>query len=698
MSHPHHSSASARRQQGSILIPAAAALLVCVILLGAAQLGLYFSVKREAQNAVDLAALNNVVLLDKYREEGASSANCDADMQGFVTAYLQQSSRFDSHLGDGLSVECKQVNHGSGAYEEVSGGTDYNAIDVRLQLHANEYALFSGLGLEHIAASATAYLPAIDDFLAQQRFSVGYVGAHLSNGLLDLVLSTVGLSPQQLQVLSSEGLANVHLTPSGLLQELGLPIDLGADVGTATDLLSLPEVSVANLLNAAVGVLQQQGLAGVDLGLLESAIRLLVELEGFEALVPLFGEGGFIQIAESSSLNAALATQISWAELLNTSIFLANSNNLLDIDLGVPLAPLASVDAKILLVEPQASAPLVVGERANHANARIYLHVKALLGLVDLPLILELGQGSAQVAEVGFNRATATGHVDFKVNGSLLNVCMGRFEDTLFSAGNSCSTSEDFAKVRPHTIVNLLGLLPINAKLTLPILSRDDTATDQVEHMPLVGLGPYKHQVPTASLNLPEIVSALVDGIVFGILADISGGGDPMTADQRRAVAADLIDRDGEGNSVAKVVADVKFSATQFENYRTRISNNPLLGTLGSGLDMVGSILGLVIPDLGCTLAGLGGRDAMYNCREAAVRDLVLGSTTSRIEYVVVTLFESVLTPLITPLNTLLNTTLQAVLNALGLNIGTVEITIDEFSSSDHFEGVLIHSTPASSP
>lgn len=679
-----------KAQCGSIVIPAAAALLVCVILLGAAQLGLYFSIKREAQNAVDLAALNNVVMLDNYQLEGAQAANCNPEMLDYAKAYLQETTSFTGAKADGLTVYCKQVTKVGDEYIDQPGGTDYNAIDVSLSLEAKPYALFSTLGLETIQATATAYLPSIDDFLAQQRFSVEYVGAQVNEGLLELVLTTVGLRPDQVRVLSSSGLADVRLTPSGLLQALGLPVDVGGSVGSPTDLVHLPHVGIADVLDAAVSVLQQNGLAGVDLGLLQDTINVLLNVPGFNTKVPLFGEGGFLQIAKSGSVEAALGTKISWGELLNTSVFLANSENLINIDLGLNLGSLLKAEGKVLLVEPPASAPLVVGNRASHANARIYLHLTALAGLVDLPVILELGQGSARVEDVGFNRATATGHVDFSVNGSLLNVCMGRFTHALFSAENSCSTSEDFAKVERHPIVNLLGILPINAKLALSVLSRDDANnSNKFERMKLEGLGPYKHKAQTANLNLPDVVTAVADGIVAGVLADIVGSSSgSMTSAQREAVATKLV---AEHKSLMVVVGSLNFSASQFEDYQQRIVRNPLLGTLGSTLGIVGGVLGTVLSGLGdvlCGLADIGGKG--FECRVAMVKDLVLSSPDAQLEYIVTTLFTSVLQPLLVPLNLLLDTVLKSVLGLLGLELGVVEISIDEFSSQDQFEGVLI--------
>ena len=51
-------------------------------------------------------------------------------------------------------------------------------------------------------------------------------------GLLSKILASVGATPQQLDVLDAAGLATVNITPSGLLDALGLPLSVATGVGT----------------------------------------------------------------------------------------------------------------------------------------------------------------------------------------------------------------------------------------------------------------------------------------------------------------------------------------------------------------------------------------------------------------------------------------------------------------------------------
>ena len=569
---PHqHANKLTRRQRGSILIPAAAAVLVCVILLGAAQLGLYFSVKREAQNAVDLAALNNVILLDM---NGYGDSPSCGDMQSDVEKYIENYPSLYEHR-ESLSVTCKRVIESNGDYSLDTAATlPANALEVRLDLKAQAYAFFGSLGLEKISATATAYLPPIDEYLAQQRFSVGYTGVRVNEGLLKAALSTVGVNASQVTVLSANGLANLRLTPSGLLQELGIPVNVGGDIGTPTELLTLREVTVGEVLQAAVSVLQQDGLAGVDLGLVAEIVDIFADVGGFNTLVPLFGDGGFLQIAESSTLNAALATQISWAELLNTSVYLANSNNLLDVDLSLGVPGVVEVKTEILLIEPPGSAPLIKDNRASHGNARLYVKLDLLGGLLSLPLIVELGQGTAVVTDVEYNRATLSGYADFDVEGSLLSVCLGPLGLNLFATANSCASD---------------GFRDLSASSATTV---DATVVMDGE------TGPYTTQELTSPLSLSGLVSDVIGGIKLSEL--------------------------------------------------------------------------------------LGQQDKSQLCRGLlGLLDCLLSP--------VLNIVDGLLSIVLAPLDLVLNAVLSGVLNLLGLNIGTVEVTVDDFSGSNLPDGVLIH-------
>src|SRR3546814_13638047 len=77
-----------------------------------------------------------------------------------------------------------------------------------------------------------------------------------SDGLLGKLLTSLGATPAQLSVLDSAGLVNLDVTPSGLLQELGLPFSVLSGIGTPEDLAALDAVSLGDLLNATLAVAQ----------------------------------------------------------------------------------------------------------------------------------------------------------------------------------------------------------------------------------------------------------------------------------------------------------------------------------------------------------------------------------------------------------------------------------------------------------
>ncbi|MCR2162362.1 hypothetical protein NSX42_23735, partial [Salmonella enterica] len=73
-------------------------------------------------------------------------------------------------------------------------------------------------------------------------------------GLLSQLLSTVGATPAQLDILDAAGLATVNITPSGLLEALGLPVSVATGVGTPSQLAALNNLTLGQLLQATLTV------------------------------------------------------------------------------------------------------------------------------------------------------------------------------------------------------------------------------------------------------------------------------------------------------------------------------------------------------------------------------------------------------------------------------------------------------------
>ncbi|MCQ9616984.1 hypothetical protein L1889_09960 [Paenalcaligenes niemegkensis] len=682
-------------QRGAILIPAVAALLVCVVLLGAAQLGLYFSVKRDLQNVVDLAALNNVVLLDNVEQLEGYEDNprevCEAAMLGYVSDYISSRSDFNTRLDEdesALVVSCERVNvvedkeDGVISYHgEPLGVTgSFSAIGVTFTLKAKDYAFFGSLGLENISASSTAYLPPIDEFLEQQRFSVNYDTLGINNsGLLSLLLKQVGLNTEQVSVLTHNGLANVKLTPSGLLQELDLPVGLDLDVATSGDLLDLHDFRIAELLQASATVLGQQDLADVSVTALSSAIQALANLPGFSTSVPLFGTSGFLNIADNGNSKAALATVIDWGDFLNTAISIAQNNTGIELKPTVGLGSLLTIDSAVRLIEPPATAPLIKGAKANHANVRVYLRAKLNLLLleVDLPISIELGQGAATLLEEPtYDRATAQGEAIFEVKGSLANLCIGD-PGVIFSRINSCADEE---LVFPHKFVKVLNSGTKTAGLKIPILA-DSTGSNEPVIVTLVAGKPsVSEPVQTLKLNLHEIVKQVLGetiGKILGGILDVKSDL-PSRESNFTALSNNLISEYGSLNRFNNAIETTAETLNTYD-----VTNQPpsLVEFLTSIVSFAGDLLKNLLDLLSNLLC-------IFCSDQTKLSKILVADGDGGVSILALTVLNQLLEPLE---NRLLNPLLENLLKTLGLDVGEVTVRVDEFFSSDNFEGILIH-------
>ena len=86
------------------------------------------------------------------------------------------------------------------------------------------------------------------------------------------VLRGVGVDLSETEVASAAGLANVKVTPTGLLKALGIPVAADISVADLNNLLAAEEVSVGDIVEATLDLVTQQGALGLD-GTLLNTLR-----------------------------------------------------------------------------------------------------------------------------------------------------------------------------------------------------------------------------------------------------------------------------------------------------------------------------------------------------------------------------------------------------------------------------------------
>lgn len=668
----------AGRQTGSVIVPAAAALLVGLVLLGAAQLGQNFYVKRELQNAADLAALAGAQSLGAGDAQGCQ----EAQRMAGVSLRSQEGSPAAGLTDGGVQVRCgKWDGSVEDSAQRFTPVLPAHSVQVRLSHQAP--SLFPFLSPASIEAVATA-----NTSEPVATFSVGSrLLALKNNGLLYSLLRGVGLQPNQLTVLDSAGLVNAQITPAGLLKALGLPATVIAGVGTPEELLELEQLTLADLLSASLDLLDQQKTLGLDVGALQDFIRLLLGVGALDVPVKLLGEGGILAVVDGVDPLSALNVNLDVLQLINTGLVVANGKNLIDLNLsGLPTSLFnKAVDLRVRIVEPPSIAIGGVGTTANSAGVRVYLrldtsHVPAVgpilkvLGTeVSLPLIIELSQARGKLVNVcrsPINRDQAT----IAVTASLVNVCLGKFPHSdFFSASNSCKDTE-FGAIQRHRVINVLGILPLTAKVTLPLVTSKEPKEVVLTAPPN---GPSEKTVSALNINLSESASLLADAVLSGVLGDLL---DPIKVSKgslsKRQMAESLVG-DGWGRDISTVVAKMNWSKERMDQLTYTMTQNGLVGFLGGTIGIVDnlltSLLAAPVGDLLCGVGGIfGGQNAVRECRIGAVETLVLKESN------IVGAALSIVLALLDPVLKAVSGIVEGLLQMLGLSLVEADVQLHD--------------------
>ncbi|MGE8689357.1 MAG: TadG family pilus assembly protein [Achromobacter sp.] len=680
------------RQRGSVTVAVVFAVLVGLVLLGAAQLAYSFYMKREMQKGADLAALSAVQVLGM-----GSAADCArAVTAGRVSALRNIPDLVDTFEDADIAVECKVWDSGrtdaSGMHVfDAGAGEAFNAVRVTVRKQLSSIIPRFGSGESGSAMVSTTAVAANTKPVA--AFSVGSRLLRLERGgLLSRLLATVGASPAQLDVLDAAGLARVDITPAGLLRALGLPLSVASGLGTPEQLAAIENLTLGQLLNATLSVLDDMGTASADLGLLTNAIHTALEVMPLDLPVKLFGDGGVLDLSvEGAGAHSALQATVNARNVLETALVVANGENLIDLGLNVPLL---GIDAQVRVVEPPTVAIGGVGTQAASAGIRVYLRVTTanipLVGpllastlntVVDLPIIIDVGQSTGTLTKLCAAPLTQE-QATIDVTSSVASVCLGRFPGMesatdkapahFLSLTNRCEPGA-FDTVQPYQVLNVLGILPLNSRATF-------AAFESPAPVPVTLTEPPSPQafatVNASSVDLAGLASNLSDALVAGILGDLASSGTPLTDEQRKALAKDLVGGGGSdpGKSVSEVFQNLKWSKTAMDQLGQRMATGGLTGVLGGTLEVVGNALTtlLVAPvnDLLCGVGGIFGPGATRQCRIDSVAALALndGGQLGGVLSIVISL--------LSPLLDMLSGMLQQLLDLLGLSLGQTDVSL----------------------
>ncbi len=489
-------------QRGAAVIMTAGFMLLGVLCLAlVVDTGRLYMEKRSLQRVADLAAM-----------EVAFRRGCET---GEETAFARASTRRNGfeHAGN-QSVEAacgRIVFDGSKRTFEDTAATSAVRVTARL-LNTPASLIAGGILGRRIDLQAVAVAVQSDPVAS---FSVGAQLLRVNSAApLGQVLRAVGVDANRLTVLDSAGLASVKISPSGLLQALGLGLSAGEISALSPEgLANLSAVKLGDILDASIDLIHDNALQA-ELGLLRNAINLNPTLK--DVSIKLGSDAntrGLFALVDSSA-GAALDVGVSVADLIKTSLAIGASGR----GLAIPNLNVAGlINVQLGIVEPPSIGIGGVGTKAYNAQVRLYVDIDTdktlggalrpllnLLGVrVNLPIFIDVvnGHGTLEAIHCDTDPRTA----DISVTSDILKVCVGDVPAALrWSTSDVCTQANGAT-----ALVKLLSppLPPaVSGKLSIAALKHQDT----LEGMEV---GEVRSTSPN-NLMLGDTVNDLVDSLL----------------------------------------------------------------------------------------------------------------------------------------------------------------------------------------
>lgn len=658
------SSSPHTRSRGSILVNTAIALSLIVITLIGTEIGFMYFMKREFQKTADLAALAGAQQI----RGGCVAAVAAAQLNANGSA-----GGAPANMPVGLTLAAGEVQCGywdkdtSFQTPAVTGAA--NAVRVSFQKASPTLlSFFTGNRLINVTAVAALSAP-----LAE--FSVGSKLITVSgDSTLGRLLKGIGLDLSGTSLVAYDGLAQVKITPSGLLAALRIPVAADIGVGELNTLLAGRSVMLGDLLNAIVTVAGQDSLLSSNIALLQ-AIQAKLGLTNLPVQLGSLADGPrglFAQIVSpGGSGSSALNVGVSALDLLYTSIGVATSQHAVDAGLNINLLGLAKVTTQVTVIEPPSVAIGGIGASAYNAQVRSFIHVTTDSGLLgsllaplvklDLPIVLDAVTGTGTIIDMCTpalqDPVSGKDRVKFNVSSKIANVCVGQVALTdLFSKSTVCSYP---TTLKDMELINVLGLLKVNNHLDLGVLKATDAQLTLAEG-----------ETGTTSGNNLQLGTLVPD--LLAQLTNLLFGGQTPTGTPTSAQLDSLTDKIWNDTSSICSTDSSSCRAARLTQARAVIRQNSDQSGLLTGLLNGLSDLLTSIPCSGAL--GIGGD--VSGCR-TAIRDTLAKTTTANTGGQVSNAL-SVLAGLLKPLLDAIGTSVLTPLlqNVLGIDLGQVDVNL----------------------
>lgn len=530
-------------------------LIGLVAILGVVEIGYIYWLKRDVQKVADLGSLAGAQRLSACN--ASNTDNSDA----------RRNAEVDNAFSGTLQIEC---GHWSATLPQDArfiapgAGRELNAVRVTASRPALPF--FNQLpSMPVVSATATARSSE-----PVASFSVGSRLLNINgNAPLQGLLRLVGVDLSETEAASYKGLAQVKITPRGLLRALGIPVATDISVGDLNNLLAARQVEVGQLLDVMANLAGEQGVLGANVDLLRSRLasvgvdRLLVRL-GSNA-----GNSGLFASIVGNGPNAggALDVDLNALGLVGTAIMVANGQHAVDVP---QLDILGLVQAKASIVEPASIAIGPVGTTAYNSQVRIFMDIDTqripLLGpvlgalgtRVKLPTYIDVIDGFGRLQALNCNSQPATATVD--VTSSIANICIGKPVTPWDSTREICATA-----LENEQLITLLGAVTLNHKIMLPALSDRQHLTLAEGETGTVRPNP---------LAVGTLVSNLVDallGTLQSLFSPPSNAGDPAQNMARQYLEATKVSGAYQPEAVVSLLRDGNSALPALGNWNTQI-------------------------------------------------------------------------------------------------------------------------------
>ncbi|MGJ7579288.1 TadG family pilus assembly protein [Variovorax sp. RHLX14] len=685
-----------RRQRGSVVVTAAMALSLIVAVLLGSEIAYLFYMKREFQKTADLAAL-----------AGAQRLLPSPGVDTCANAKTQATQNAARNLaGIALStIECGQwAGSITGERHFTSGGADPNALRVTIR-SAPPVSILPHLGgARTIAVEALAMLDAPIAAISVTPRLMRFNG----DSTLGASLKAIGLNIDNSILVGYEGLATVPITPGGLLCAIpGAALCPAASISVASlNSLIDTDITLGQLLDAVVAAGGRTDLLSANVALVNALKTALGATTLDMRLGSASGASALFATITASNGYTALASQLNALDVIRTAIGVASSGHAVSIpSLNISLIGLASVTAKIGVVEPPSIAIGRKGITAYSAQMRTFIHVRsddALIGSLlapliklNLPIVLDVISAQAKLEDLctpALATASNEQRAVLSATGALAKSCIGRianasgtqdcavaatapaykacFDQLLFSKRQLCDDS-----LFDMELVNVLGLLKTTNHLRIAALPLDTPSRVTLQQGETGTLG--------NNLAIGSTVSNLVSQTTTLLFTNTSSSGTPSSANLTD-IANQIWNDSGRSaaNGGAGCTADTTACrASRLANAKQRIEANAAQSGLLSGLvngigDLLGAVGGLASGD-GCSYTGLFGTTSNAGCVTLLKNTLTKasGSSSGGTASNSLAVLAGMLKPVLNAIGA--NVLTPLLQNVLGIYLGQVDVKVE---------------------